>query len=419
MLEPDATQEGGLDQMAVEALITNKKLDKFKLRKKHKEWGDDGELLTAAYDHPPDEAEVRKDLFATPPVEWNRLPHFQDVTIRLIAQNGILHGTAGDLFLQGEAATGKISLPAPLKERKFHLFCSPYNAGAKEFAEELKSAPVFVTQGKKASAPLTYTTDVSQMASCDHMLVLLDARTWTSGKDTAAFVEHIHEAMRNGVHLNCIHEFPSVVGPPRYECEFGLMFGDDWTPAHLTSGKTNLYKEIAFALKGVEWRQPGLVAVASKLAGSAKEHAPIDVQVPSSYVPKKGPNRWKNESLAKKVEAILGLFDANSDYVASPDELHSLVLQTEPNTTPQESNEMFNRLLASESDSNGDGKITVEELAIYLVKEKPDMAEMVLQANASKQLALQSSDSAAAPAPAPETVHMMLTKEAQGGNLNA
>jgi len=249
--------------------------------------------------------------------------------------------------------------------------------------------------------------------------VLLDARTWTSGKDTAAFVEHIHEAMRNGVHLNCIHEFPSVVGPPRYECEFGLMFGDDWTPAHLTSGKTNLYKEIAFALKGVEWRQPGLVAVASKLAGSAKEHAPIDVQVPSSYVPKKGPNRWKNESLAKKVEAILGLFDANSDYVASPDELHSLVLQTEPNTTPQESNEMFNRLLASESDSNGDGKITVEELAIYLVKEKPDMAEMVLQANASKQLALQSSDSAAAPAPAPETVHMMLTKEAQGGNLNA
>jgi len=28
MLEPDATQEGGLDQAAVEALITNKKLDK-------------------------------------------------------------------------------------------------------------------------------------------------------------------------------------------------------------------------------------------------------------------------------------------------------------------------------------------------------------------------------------------------------
>ena len=43
--------------------------------------------------------------------------------------------------------------------------------------------------------------------------------------------------MRAGVHMNCIHEFPSVVGPARYECEFALMFGDDWTPAHLTGGK--------------------------------------------------------------------------------------------------------------------------------------------------------------------------------------
>ena len=72
------------------------------------------------------------------------------------------------------------------------------------------------------------------------MLVLLDERTWTSGEDTAKLVEHIHQAMRLGVHLCCVHEFPSVVGPPRHECEFGLMFGDNWTPAHLTGGKTNL-----------------------------------------------------------------------------------------------------------------------------------------------------------------------------------
>ena len=112
------------------------------------------------------------------------------------------------------------------------------------------------------------------------------------GREAAKLVEHIHEAMRTGVHLNCIHEFPAVVGPPRHECEFGLMFNDDWTPAHLTGGPTNLYKEIALALKGVEWRQPGLVAVASKLAGSASEHRPIDVVVPSSYEPKTGPNPW-------------------------------------------------------------------------------------------------------------------------------
>ena len=82
MLEPDATQEGGLDQTAVEALITNAKLDKFKLRKKHKEWGDDGELLPAAFDHPPDETDVRTALFANPPVEWNRLPQCAAATER-------------------------------------------------------------------------------------------------------------------------------------------------------------------------------------------------------------------------------------------------------------------------------------------------------------------------------------------------
>jgi len=60
----------------------------------------------------------------------------------------------------------------------------------------------------------------------------------------------------------------------------------------LTSGPTNLYKEIALALKGVEWRQPGLVAFASKLVASAGEHAKIVVEVPGSYSPKTGHNPW-------------------------------------------------------------------------------------------------------------------------------
>lgn len=217
---------------------------------------------------------------------------FQDVTIRLIAQNGVLHGQSGELYLQGEAATVKVSLPPPLKGREYHLFCSPFNQGAKEVAEELKCSDVFVTEGKKASATLTYTTDASMLATCDHMLVLLDERTWTSGETTAKLVEHIHEAMRLGVHLNCVHEFPSVVGPSRHECEFALMFGDDWTPPHLTSGPANLFKEIALALKGVEWRKPGLVAFASKLASSAAPHMPVAVEVPNTYEPKSGQNPW-------------------------------------------------------------------------------------------------------------------------------
>jgi hypothetical protein len=55
------------------------------------------------------------------------------------------------------------------------------------------------------------------------VLVLLDERTWTSGVDTANFIEHVHTAMRNGVNICCVHELPAVVGPSRHACDFTLM----------------------------------------------------------------------------------------------------------------------------------------------------------------------------------------------------
>ena len=84
--------------------------------------------------------------------------------------------------------------------------------------------------------------------------------------------------MRLGVRVLCVHEFPSLVGKERHACDFAKMFYDDWTPGHLTSGAANLYKEIAIALKGDEWRKPGLVAVAAALAaGGPAERMPIDL----------------------------------------------------------------------------------------------------------------------------------------------
>ena len=211
------------------------------------------------------------------------------------------------------------------------------------------------------------------------MLVLLDDRTFTSGEDTAKFIEHIHEGMRIGVHMNCIHEFPSVVGPPRHECDFGLFFNDDWTPAHLTGGLSNLYKEIAFALKGVEWRQPGLVAVASKIAGSVSEHKPIAIKIPDTYVPKKGPNKWKiNTSLLAKVEAMVRSVDSDRDYIVSSNELHVLLAQANPSITPAESSQVYTAMLKGGCDHNGDGQISAAELAAFWVKEAPELIEAVL-----------------------------------------
>jgi hypothetical protein len=212
---------------------------------------------------------------------------WQDVTIRLIAQRGIFHGKAppsapkrftlrgavaskghdkkrrrpsigapiaatSELYLQDEVAHCKVSLPLPLVGHAYHLFCSPSNAGALELAEELMDSDVFITKGKELSAPLSFTTDMDKLKECDHstqsratnqlsaahprasllthvaapgspVLILLDERTWTSGVDTATFVEQIHKAMRIGVHLICAHEFPSVVGPPRHACDFSQM----------------------------------------------------------------------------------------------------------------------------------------------------------------------------------------------------
>jgi hypothetical protein len=150
---------------------------------------------------------------------WILLPQFQDVTIRLIAEKGILQGKGGELYIQGEAATGKIAVRPPSYGCTFHIFCSPFNAGAVDLAEELRTSDIFA----RKSAAFTYTIDVGQLTACYRMLVLLDERTWTSGEDTAKLVDHIHSAMRIGVPIVCAHEFPSVVGQPRHECEFDQM----------------------------------------------------------------------------------------------------------------------------------------------------------------------------------------------------
>ena len=113
MLEPDVTQDGGLDEPVIRAMLGSEDLDGVKfswLQGKWKEWRDEGALAPGAFDHAPSGREVAAALFTVAPVEWNRLPHFQDVTIRLIAERGILHGTGGSLYLQGEMASVKVPI---------------------------------------------------------------------------------------------------------------------------------------------------------------------------------------------------------------------------------------------------------------------------------------------------------------------
>jgi hypothetical protein len=95
------------------------------------------------------------------------------------------------------------------------------------------------------------------------------------------------------------------------------QFDDGWTPSHLSSGAANLYKEIAIALKAAEWRQPGLVALISKVATSAGEREPLKFNVPASYEPRTGPNSWaaaRRDALPDVVPEVEG-----DNLMAQPD----------------------------------------------------------------------------------------------------
>ena len=273
---------------------------------------DSGEVAPGGFAHAPSGADVAAALFAKELVEWNRLPHFQDVTLRLVAQDGVLNGMAGELYVQGEAATTKVALRRPFGE--YHLFCSRHNLGASEVANELTASRALFVKG---SEQLSWTDNEELLEQCDHMLVLLDGRTWTSGARTAKLVEQIDRAMELGVHVACAHESPSLVGPSRHACDFSLMFRDDWTPPHLQSGAKGLYKEIAVSLKAGEWRKPGLVALAARLPMSGMEAK----RAGASVMRDKRAQKHSNEErgiLRVRLERASGLLAADSNGLSDP-----------------------------------------------------------------------------------------------------
>ena len=167
------------------------------------------------------------------------------------------------------------------------MFCSPFNAGAAEVVDEL------------IASGIDCVNCASDLNACDRMLVLLDARTWTSREETKRLGEQIEEAFRLGIPICCAHELPSLLsslmGPPRHPLEFRLVI--DTTPAHLSGrdGTANLYREIAVALLGDEWRRPGLTALATKLM------APIGQRQPQACELKMA--SWWAAEQARSVEA--------------------------------------------------------------------------------------------------------------------
>eukprot|EP00966_Prymnesium_polylepis_P161540 3733383-Prymnesium_polylepis.1 len=91
-----------------------------------------------------------------------------------------------DIHLQGSA-----SFKLPKGHFTVKVFCSSHNPGASELAEELNG----IWPGLLQIADVESWSDLK---SCDHMLVYLNALTWTH--DPEPLAAEIREAMREGLH---------------------------------------------------------------------------------------------------------------------------------------------------------------------------------------------------------------------------
>eukprot|EP00966_Prymnesium_polylepis_P026117 602195-Prymnesium_polylepis.1 len=170
------------------------------------------------------------------------------------------------VYLQGAS-----SFKLPKGHFTVTVHCSPHNPGARELAEELNTA----WHGLLQIADIESWADLS---TCDHMLVYLNALTWTHDPESLAI--DIREAMRVGLHLQPCHEFPSVLdmGSARAALEFKSIM--DATPPDLKTSPTNLYSQIAISLKGGELREPGLANLAGRLAVRVPQK-PTEAPLPS------------------------------------------------------------------------------------------------------------------------------------------
>ena len=142
-------------------------------------WGLDDEIAEWGYT-PPSAADLSEAIFAHPTVEFNRVGHFQDVTLRLIASR-VLEIDPSTLYVQHELARKQVKLPPVPEGRTYHLYASANNVGAVELIDELRASHEL--------SDLRVSSDRADLASCECLLVLLRADTWTSGAKSNLFTD--------------------------------------------------------------------------------------------------------------------------------------------------------------------------------------------------------------------------------------
>jgi hypothetical protein len=237
LIDPDASR-GGLSVEEVHAQL-------LEAEASYAKWGFDANTT-------PNGEALHGHLFQAMAIEWNRAcshitsrcysadtripyPHpsagigiFQDVTMRLIAER-LLEDAAGTTYVDGELISHKLkALPPPKDEHKFHICCSSRNPGALELMVELAREQKFelkldeVLQDTPSDSDfrsqmevLCMTTNVDQLAECDHLLLYLTSQTWTRGEESEALAKEVERAMDLSVHVLLTHESERLQCPQR------------------------------------------------------------------------------------------------------------------------------------------------------------------------------------------------------------
>ena len=187
----------------------------------------------------------------TTPIVYERIGVFQQPMLRLIVQR-LVHDR--EIYLPGELGAGrKPALPPP--HRRFHVWCSRENPGARELIDELSLHGGWAGQ-------LLVTDEPAQMDEADQLLLLLNRSTWANDDRKGLLAAQVRAPLerqpRRGLLL--VHETDAARDGV---AEFAHFFGSAATPPELLDLK--IYAEIAIALKEGAYRAVSLAMVASNL----------------------------------------------------------------------------------------------------------------------------------------------------------
>ena len=248
LLEPELNK-GGLTRADIKDRLEKADVDfydQWGMVKQFEEWGWQLPIAQKLYDA----------LFAEAPNEWNRIGDFQDITLRLVAER-LLALPSDSTYIAGALKTaGGLTMPALSQDHVFHVYISKHNPGAARLVREA----VYAQECKFRVSQM-----LDDLHSCAKMLIYLTDRTWTSGETSSAFAEEVAQAMDSDIPILLAHEMPGEQQEGRNATEFKNFFVCDegTTPAPLL--KRGIYKTIAVALKGGEWRKASMVRLCEGL----------------------------------------------------------------------------------------------------------------------------------------------------------